>query len=383
MTRRRVLAFTPGHYEVGGAARRSRLLCEELARRGWEVRAVTRAATASRFRVIRADRIVVLEVPGFGGRRRGALVYFFLSLVLGVVWGARATAIMSVQLASPTLAAAFVSRVTRHPFVVLGSTSGELSEVPAYRSSSLGGRIRRGAVHRASALVAQTDEALGELSSLAPAAARHVLPTPVERVEPLPLSDSLDVLYTGRFSSEKDLPLLLSAWRRVRASLPAGRLVLAGSGGDYRSVEAELRAIVERDDLLRMTVEFPGGVADLGPLLSRCDVSALPSRSEGMSNALVEACAAGRAVVASSIPANVRVLGDDYPLLFPTSDLDELVDRLTTVLTDPRVRAAAAARVTERAHDLLLSAVGGQLEEVLMGAADHSRRQLTFRARRR
>ena len=383
MTRRRVLAFTPGHDEVGGAARRSRLLCEELARRGWEIRAVTRAATASRFRVVRNDRILVLEVPGFGGRRRGALAYFLLSSVLGVVWGARATAIMSVQLASPTLVAAFVSRATRRPFVVLSSTSGELSEVPAYRNSSLGGRIRRGAVRRASALVAQTDDALDELSALAPAAARHVLPTPVEHVTPLPLSGSPDVLYTGRFSSEKDLPLLLSAWRRVRAPLPAGRLVLAGSGGDYRSVEAELRAMVDDDDLLRLTVEFPGWVADLGPLLSRCDVYAFPSRSEGMSNALVEACAAGRAVVASAIPANVQVLGNDYPLLFPTGDLDALVDRLTTVLTDPGIRTAAAARVTERARDLLLSSVGSRLEEVLIDAADHSHRQLTFRARRR
>jgi glycosyltransferase involved in cell wall biosynthesis len=169
----------------------------------------------------------------------------------------------------------------------------------------------------------------------------------------------------------------------VADELPTGRLVLAGAGGDYRSVEDQVRDIVAADPVLRGSVELPGWVADLHSLLSRCDVYAFPSRSEGMSNSLVEACAAGRVVVASAIPANVEVLGDDYPLLFPPGDVDRLTQCLRMALMEPATRSAAAAGTAARARRLLLSEVGRRLGEVLLGAADHAHRELPGRLRRR
>lgn len=382
MTPRRLVVFTPGHHEAGGAARRSRLLCEEMARRGWEVRAVTRSATSRCPRVVRKPGLLVVEVPGCGGRRLGALAFLVTAVVLGVPWALRASVLMSLQLASPSTAAALVARLTRRPFVVLGSTTGQLSEVPLLTGGSLGARLRRWLLAGAAGVVAQTASAAEELAVVAPGAARHVLPTPVESVDPAPLSGDPHVLFTGRFSEEKDLPTLLEAWRDIARTRPSARLVLAGAGGEYRSVEPQVRRLVADDPVLRATVELPGWIEDVQPLLARCDVYVFPSRSEGMSNSLVEACAAGRVVVASAIASNIDVLGADYPLLFPPGDAVALARCLDAALDVEHVRADASRRTAARARRLLLPEVGRQLEEVLLDATHHARRQLPDRVRR-
>jgi len=98
-------------------------------------------------------------------------------------------------------------------------------------------------------------------------------------------------------------------------------------------------------------------------------VFVLPSRSEGMSNALLEACAWGRVVVASDIPSNRAVLGDGYPLLFPPGDAEALAECLARALDplDP-VRGVAAGLVRERTGEFSTEAVVGDLEELIDAA---------------
>ncbi len=90
-----------------------------------------------------------------------------------------------------------------------------------------------------------------------------------------------------------------------------------------------------------------GSVADVPNFLRRVDVAVLPSHSEGMSNALLEYMAAGRAVIATDVGANARLLDDGRcGLLVPPNDETALVDALGTLLANP-LRAAghgAAAR---------------------------------------
>src|SRR3954453_20930000 len=78
--RRRIVIFSVGIAEPGGAARRSRLIAEGLADRGWQVRVVTRAGTLSRFRLRRSNDLTILEVPGFGRRRAGAILFLICAL---------------------------------------------------------------------------------------------------------------------------------------------------------------------------------------------------------------------------------------------------------------------------------------------------------------
>ena len=89
--------------------------------------------------------------------------------------------------------------------------------------------------------------------------------------------------------------------------LPEAILLLAGKGED----EAELRALAAKMGLADR-VRFLGAVAhgDLPALLNAADVFVLPSSSEGLANAWVEALACGTPVVTTPIPGALELITD-------------------------------------------------------------------------
>jgi glycosyltransferase involved in cell wall biosynthesis len=151
----------------------------------------------------------------------------------------------------------------------------------------------------------------------------------------------------------------------LAADRPHARLTLIGTGGQYRSVEAQLRRHVEERPVLRSSVEFTGWLPDPKGEIAKSDVFVLPSLSEGMSNSLLEACALGRVAVASDIPPNRAILGDDYPLLFSAGDCAALQSALRVALDDETVRAQARAAVSRRIHLFSPDRVAEALERLL------------------
>lgn len=365
--RKRVVLFSPGHTELGGAAVRSRLLGSALAQQGWEIRAVTRAGSLKGFRLHRSPNLIVLEVPGFGKRRLGGALFIAIAVPVGLVWGISASAFVAIRLASPATAAAICGLLLRRPYVALTTYSGGFSDV-RYVISTRTAAIRRWLLKRAAFLVAQTAFGAAELEVLIPRERIAVVPNPVATVEPTPLNGKPHAVYSGRLAAEKDLARLLAAWRTIVQELPEARLTLIGAGGTHRSVEHELKATVEADRLLRETVTFTGWVSDVGDYLRRADIYVFPSLEEGMSNALLEACAWRRVIVASDIPPNRAVLGDDFPLLFRAGDTKELVVALRRALMDDSLRAEAQRHVETRIRESSTTAVVERLEELICAA---------------
>ena len=140
-----------------------------------------------------------------------------------------------------------------------------------------------------------------------------------------------------------------------------------GAGGEYRSVEDELRAMIAADEALRRTVDLPGWVADVGEFLRQADVYVFPSLSEGMSNALLQACAWHRVVVASDIEANRAILGEDYPLLFRAGDWVSSRRRSKRRSTTG-LRQNAVAHIVGRLPTFYVDAVLDRLEQAISAA---------------
>jgi L-malate glycosyltransferase len=81
--------------------------------------------------------------------------------------------------------------------------------------------------------------------------------------------------------------------------------------------------------------------------MAAADVLVLPSRQEGLSNALLEAMAAGLPVIASRVGGNVELVRDGHTgLLFPAGDPQALARALLALQRDPtlRVRLGREAR---------------------------------------
>jgi len=90
---------------------------------------------------------------------------------------------------------------------------------------------------------------------------------------------------------------------------------------------------------------FVGGVNNLREYLSTADIFVLPSRSEGFSNAIVEAMAASLPVVATDVGGNTEAVTDGVSgLIVPSEDPAALADAITRLLADPsKAREMGAA----------------------------------------
>jgi glycosyltransferase involved in cell wall biosynthesis len=246
------------------------------------------------------------------------------------------------------------------------------SATPPSGHIGAGLRLRRRLLRRAAFIVAQTPSAADELTQLINRQRVVVIPNPVRIVEAAPLAQQCRAVFTGRLSREKGLFTLLESWLAIVSVRPDAFLTIVGEGGRYQSVEQEVREIVADTEALRRSVRFTGWVPDVTPHLLDADVFILPSLWEGMSNSLLEACAHGRVVVASDIPANCSVLGDDYPLLFPPGDPAALANAVLRAFDDKARRSHATAVIATRIREFSLESVADRLEEVILRAEAES-----------
>ncbi len=156
------------------------------------------------------------------------------------------------------------------------------------------------------------------------------------------------VVCVARHNYEKGVDVLLAAWQIVRVRYPAARLLLAGGG---RLLEAH-RALADASGL-GDSVAFLDNYHMVPELLHSADYFVLPSRWEGMPNALLEACAHGLPCVATRVSGSEDIITDGVSgLLVPPLDHVALADALLRFLDDPALaeQCAQQARLTVAAR---------------------------------
>lgn len=145
--------------------------------------------------------------------------------------------------------------------------------------------------------------------------------------------------------AEKDHESLLAAVPEVIRRVPCARFLIVGTG----PTEAQLRALVAAQGLADH-VMFLGDRTDIPELLQGVDVFVLPSLTESLPNALLEAMSAARPVVATAVGGIPEVVESGRTgFLVPPRRRELLADRIAFLLERPDVRAemgqAARARV--------------------------------------
>jgi len=165
---------------------------------------------------------------------------------------------------------------------------------------------------------------------------------------------------------------LFEAFARVRTEVPGSRLLVAGEG-ELVGEPAELAESLGISE----SIVCIGRRSDIPEVLATLDAFVLPSQSEGMSNALLEAMAMEKPVVATAVGGNPHVIEEaqsgflvDYP------DVTTLTTRIVGILKDPEASrelgraarqrvvasysAASMVRQMEDLYDRLLSQSPGR-----------------------
>jgi glycosyltransferase involved in cell wall biosynthesis len=155
------------------------------------------------------------------------------------------------------------------------------------------------------------------------------------RLEPRPMPREARegepiVLTVARLVEQKGLGVLLDA----AAHVPA-RFVVVGDGPERAGLveHATAAGIADR-------VSFLGHRTDVRDLLDAADVFVLPSLYEGTPLAVLEAMAAGKAIVATAIAGTDELVADgESALLVPPRDAGALAGAIRRLLDDPALRA--------------------------------------------
>ncbi len=149
--------------------------------------------------------------------------------------------------------------------------------------------------------------------------------------------DAPVALFIGRLEAQKGWGVLLDAAVRTATARPDWRLVLVGDGPDRAAIENRVR----QDPRLAQQVLILGRRGDVAGLLKAADLLVLPSLWEGMPNVVLEAMAAGRAVVATKVEGSEDLVIDgETGRLVPPGDAEALADALLDAHADPERLAA-------------------------------------------
>ena len=137
------------------------------------------------------------------------------------------------------------------------------------------------------------------------------------------------LLAVGRLSREKGLDLLLDALTILREQFPAADLIVAGAGPEEQALKQQCQRLG-----LDEAVRFVGYVEHPYALFPGASVFVLPSRHEGMSNALLEALVGGLPIVALPCSGGVEELvrGSQGAWLAEEISAPALAATLTTAL---------------------------------------------------
>ena len=154
--------------------------------------------------------------------------------------------------------------------------------------------------------------------------------------------ENLHVTTTGNIRRVKGHDVFIRAAAVIRSIYPAVSFSIAGEVLDPEYY-AELQALV-RDLGLSGLFHFLGGVSNLRQHLSSATIFVMPSRSEGFSNAIIEAMAAWLPVVATDTGGNSEAVKDGVSgILVPVDDPEALAAAILRLLRDPLMATAMGA----------------------------------------
>jgi glycosyltransferase involved in cell wall biosynthesis len=143
------------------------------------------------------------------------------------------------------------------------------------------------------------------------------------------------VVSVGRLEPEKNYPVLVQAVAGLTARHPGVRCLLVGDGG----LEGELTAMVKSLGLDGV-VRLAGRRDDIPEILGAADVFVLASSKEGLPVSLLEAMAAGKAVVVTAVGGMPEVIRtNENGLVVPPGDSAALGAAIERLIEDPEARA--------------------------------------------
>lgn len=221
---------------------------------------------------------------------------------------------------------------------------GRIPEIA--RSNALEWRLIRKVMQRAASVVVIDNTTFAAVREYVEEVNVCLVPNCVNTAElPTPEAGANVVrtaLFVGWVVPTKGVGELVESWSKLNP--PGWRLEIVGP------VDEAFKAL--------LLSQFETGSIDfVGPLphqdamarMARCDLFVLPSYTEGFPNAVVEAMALGKPIIATTVGAIPEMLDSDAGILVESRNVGQLSDALHRLISDPLLREKMGSLALERA----------------------------------
>ncbi|MFQ5577266.1 MAG: glycosyltransferase family 4 protein [Anaerolineae bacterium] len=336
---------------VGGAERQLAALAPLLQRLNVDLTVFTRRRPGlAPFEVVGGAPVYRLPAPG----PKAIASLTFTLLAVRRLAALRPHLIHAHELLSPTTAAVAAKKLLGVPVAAKALRGGALGDVAKLQNRLTGPRRMAAFSRRVDAFIAISREIEAELAAAGvPPDRRVFIPSGVDTARFAPASpeaagalrsrlglpDGPTLLFVGRLVPEKRVNQLIQIWPSVRAVHPRASLAILGTGEQEAWLKAQAGA----------GVQFMGNIQDVAPYLQAADAFALPSSAEGLSNALLEAMAAGLPVIASRVGGAPDLIDDGRSgRLVPPDDPASLAGAIIELLGNQARRRQMGALARQK-----------------------------------
>lgn len=327
-----IAKFAPA---IGGTENQALLLCESLRKQGLDVSVLTRSVpglpehTAVRGIPVHRSIRVIDKGKLFG------VAYFFSCLYFLFVHRRKYDIIhCHILHGFHSLAAVLMKCVCGKKVIIKVSSTGFLSNFIELKNSLFGSCMLRFLRH-ADRLVTLCNQAFAEASAQGFADTNiAVIPNGVDAVRFKPRqsqgSQRKRIVYVGSLAAAKGVDILIDALYSLRQEQPDIALEIFGSGSAENQLKEKSAALGLAD-----AVRFYGTVPDIEHHLDTSCIIIQPSLSEGMSNVILEAMAAGLPVIATRTGAAPDMIQDAVNgLLVDVGSAEQIHDAIVRLLAD-------------------------------------------------
>lgn len=357
-----LMVISQFHPIVGGAEKQAELLAQTLSAKrirvslvtGWWSLKTRRNEQRDGFRVFRNFSCWgMFGIKGF--RPLGGLTYMVSLAAYLIVHRKQYDLIHVHQALHPAFVSVLVGKFLRKPVLVKYACSGLTSDINQLKGYPFGDLQLNYLVKAMDCLVAVSQDGVEEVRSMGYPGSKIVhIPNGVL----VPSEGKVNyhrvrrVLTAARLSKQKGIDVLLTAWEKVVQERRDLELFILGQG----PAESELKDLSLRLGL-SASVRFLGLTYEIGKYMREADLFVLPSRAEGLSNALLEAMSYGIPSIATNLPSNAELLIPECAsiphdgfgiakngLLFNAEDAQGLAQAILHFLRNPNDREEMAKR---------------------------------------
>ncbi len=170
------------------------------------------------------------------------------------------------------------------------------------------------------------------------------------------------LIAVARLVHQKGIDVLLAAFARIADAFPEWMLDIVG-GGPLQAPLGQQAAVLGIDD----RVVFHGHQSEPFELLYQASIFVLPSRFEGMPNAMLEAMGCGLCIVTTTAsPGPLEFIEDGSTgLLVPPDDAGRLSAALGRLMGDEQLRDRLSIAATQRVQGLDVATVADTWEQLI------------------